>query len=393
MDKIIKFLLKIYSLFIIKNQKYIIFESAREFFDNAYALFLYIKKNYPQYKLKYIITTKEMKETAKIRGVDKKEFLNVNNKLALYRYSLKAKLIVFNYTNYWKKFKLTPKTRIVYTAHGEFPLKNCDEYYEFLFGEQENKIDASFRTEYDKEFLVKRYPVFQNHNAVVLGMPRNDAMFHTKVDKAYFLKTLGIEEGKNKSIILSMTTYRNAHAPDLLFFKDEFPIFLNAQEVLELDELLGRNNQVFIVKLHHSQDGVIIQKEFKNIKFITNQSLADLNLGINELYSIADALISDFSSAYFSYLSLDRKLGFALGDKEEYSVERGYTLDNWEDLLPGDKMYSKEELFNFLDNISNKADPYKEKRKEVRLKYTGDYKDQNCKSYTDYYLESKKEQE
>ena len=61
MNPVAKFLLKMYSLFVIKNQKYIIFESGRSFNDNAYALYQYVKKNFPEYKRKYLVTSKEMK--------------------------------------------------------------------------------------------------------------------------------------------------------------------------------------------------------------------------------------------------------------------------------------------------------------------------------------------
>ena len=390
MDKIIQFLLKIYASFIKKDDKYIIFESAREFFDNPYALYLYIKEHYPQYKLKYVVTTKEMKKSASIRGINKKELLNVNNKLALYRYSLKAKLIVFSYTNYWNKLKLSPKNTIVYAAHSEFPVKYCGEFYDFILKDSVNKVDVSFRTKHTKEVMHKIYPVFDKHNSVILGMPRNDIMFHSKINKAEFLKWLGYEE--NKTIILSMTTFRHAHEKIPNYFEQEFPICLNEQEVEELDKKLGENNEIFIIKLHHSQDGVIISNKYKNIKFLTNQDLALLDYSSHDLYSISDSLISDYSTSYLGYLVLDRKVGFILTDKAQYTKERGYTLENWEDMLPGDKMYSKEDFYKFLKDVKSPDDKYKEARKKVMLDYVGDYKDQNCKSYTDHYLKNKKGQ-
>ena len=386
MKKIFKFFLKIYSLFIKKSNDYIIFESAREFFDNPYALYLYIKKNFPQYKLKYIVTTKEMKKTAKIRGVDKKELLNVNNKLALYRYSLKAKLIVFSYTNYWKNLKLSPINKIVYAAHSEFPVKYCGNYYDFILKDSDNIVDVSFRTEHTKRVMHQIYPIFNKHNSVILGMPRSDVMFHSKIQKEEFLKSLGVENASDKTIILSMTTFRHEHVQNLDYFTQEFPICMSKNEVEEFDKKLGENNELFLIKLHHSQDGVIVTNEYKNIKFINNEDLALLDLSSHDLYSVADCLISDYSTSYLGFLSLDRKVGFILTDKEQYTKDRGYTLENWEDMLPGEKMYTKDDLYAFLKEIKNPEDKYKEARRKVKLDYTGDYKDQNCKSYTDYYL-------
>ena len=386
MNKLIKAFFKFYSLFIKKSHEYIIFESAREFYDNSYALYLYIKKNFPQYKLKYVTTCKEMRKSGKYRGVSKKEMINVKNKLQLYKYSLKAKVIFFSYTNYWRKLKLQESTRVVYTAHGEFPLKNCEAYYNFLFCPQENIIDITIRTEWSKKVLCERYPIFNNHRPIVLGMPRSDFMFNSKINKEDFLKSIGVKDYKDKKVILSMTTFRNAHAKIDDYFKDEYPLSLTREEVNELDDLLGRNNQVLLVKLHHSQDGVVIPEGFKNIYFLNNTILSSLNVSINELYSVTDSLLTDFSSSYMSFLSLDRKEGFILADKDKYTIDRGYSFDNLEDVLPGQKIYTKEDLISYFNNVNSDEDPYKEKRREIKLKFTGDYKDQNCKSFTDYYL-------
>ena len=54
-----------------------------------------------------------------------------------------------------------------------------------------------------------------------------------------------------------------------------------------------------------------------------------------------------------------------------------------------DGFYSKEELIEFFNNLPENDDPYKSARKDVREKFCGDYKDQNCKSYADVYFSDK----
>ena len=389
MNKLAKLLLKIYAKFVKKSHDYILFESEKEFYDNAYALFLYIKKNYPQYKLKYVVTSKEMKKSGKYRGVSKKEMINVYNKLQLYKYSLKAKVIFFSYNNYWKKLKIQEDTPLVFAAHGEFPLKNCKDYFDYILGKQENIVDVTVRTEFSRKTLTEKYPIFKNHRTVVLGMPRSDAMFSAKLTKEDFLKSIGVEDYKDKQIILSMTTFRNADMVVEDYFKDEFPLGFSRADVEEIDEVLGKNNQILLIKLHHAQHGVVIPNGFKNIHFITNQTLSFIDIGITELYTVADSLITDFSNSYLGYLALDRKEGFILADKEQYKKSRGFTLENPEDYLPGPKIYTKEDLISFFNNVNSPKDPFKDERKRIRLLLTGDYKDQNCKTFTDYYLETK----
>ena len=387
MSKIEKLFLKIYASFVKKEQTYLIFESADSFFDNAYALYLYIKKNFPEYKLLYVTASKEQEKSGPSHGVSKKEMINCRKKLKLYRYSLKAKCIFFSYENYWRKLKLQPETRVVYTAHGEFPVKDCTKYYNFLFGEpQENKLDIIVRTEYAKQIIDKKYPIFSKHNEVIAGMPRSDEMFHADLDKKFFLEKLGVKEFKDQSLIVSMTTFRHQDARGLSYFEEEFPINLNNEELAKLNDILCKNNQILLIKLHHCQDGVIIPPNMDNIYFVSNKFLVDLNISNNILYTICDSLITDYSSAYLSFLDLDRKVGFVLIDQDKYTSSRGYTLDNVEDMMPGDKMRTKEDLYKFFDDLASKNDPYKEQRRDVKLKFTGDYKDQNCKSYTDIYL-------
>ena len=383
--KLEKFLLKLFSLFVVKNQKYIVFESANDFYDNAYALCKYIKANYPQYKIKYLVTDKKMIPLAPSRGIEKKELLKASNKLKLYYYSLKAKAIFFSYNNYWKKLKLTEKTKLVFVTHGEFSLKNCKDYYDYICGPQENKVTFITRTEFTKKALQDKYPVLQNHDFLTFGMPRNDVMFNCSLNKEAILKSFGLKDYKNQDIILSMTTFRHENAPNLEYFKDEFPIKLNKEDLKELNSILIKNNQVLVIKLHHSQDGVIQPENLDNILFIRNNDILKNNTTINEFYALVSALITDFSNSFLGFLPLDRRIGFILADQEQYIKDRGFTLDNPEDFMPGEKMITKEDFFRFFNN-QNKKDEYKELRAEVRSKLAGNYKDQNCKEISDYFL-------
>ena len=384
MNPVLKFVLKFYSLFIKKEDTYLIFESAYNFYDNSFALYKYVKEHYPEYKLKYLVTTKEMKASGPINGVSKKEMLNVKNKLSLYKYSLKSKCIFFSHINYWRKFKLQPNTKIVYLNHGEFPIKDCGDYYDFLFSlPQENKLDIVMGTKHIDEVLSKRYPVLNNHNHVVVGAPRNDEMFHPNYTKEEFLNKIGM---KNGQLILSMTTFRNKEKANTDYFKEEYPVNLSKEELKEFDNKLKANNQVLLIKLHHSQTGVIYPKDLTNIIFLNNKQLEALNITIAQLYGISDCLMTDYSSAYLSYLNLDRPLGFILADKKAYDKSQGLTIDNVEEIMPGDKIYSKEELYKFFDTLKSGKDNYSHKRKEIRLQFSGDYSDHNAESVANYYL-------
>lgn len=78
-----------------------------------------------------------------------------------------------------------------------------------------------------------------------------------------------------------------------------------------------------------------------------------------------DVLITDYSSVYFDYQLLDRPIGFAIDDVEEYRRNRGFVFDNILDYMPGEKIYSFDELKTFFDHLHKGQDDYSEKRKKV----------------------------
>ena len=48
----------------------------------------------------------------------------------------------------------------------------------------------------------------------------------------------------------------------------------------------------------------------------------------------ADALITDYSSAYFDYMLLNRPIAFTVEDIEEYRKKRGFVFDNPFEYMP-----------------------------------------------------------
>ena len=74
---------------------------------------------------------------------------------------------------------------------------------------------------------------------------------------------------------------------------------------------------------------------------------------INELYIIADILITDYSSVFFDYAILGRPILFYMYDMEEYRDEmRGFYLDV--DKLPGPILKTERELVAAIRETSFK---------------------------------------
>lgn len=92
-----------------------------------------------------------------------------------------------------------------------------------------------------------------------------------------------------------------------------------------------------------------------------------------------DFLIADYSSVFLEYLLLDKPIGFAIPDYDEYKKKRGFIFENAQLYMPGYKMFKKHDLFDFLALIGAGIDEYKEERKAI-CDRIHQYKDgNNCK--------------
>ena len=83
------------------------------------------------------------------------------------------------------------------------------------------------------------------------------------------------------------------------------------------------------------------------------------------LFLSSAALLTDYSSAFFDYLLLDRPIGFTVDDFSAYQSDRGFVTDNPESLMAGAKLQDFPELLAFLKDICAGIDRYKAKRREI----------------------------
>ena len=176
-----------------------------------------------------------------------------------------------------------------------------------------------------------------------LGYPRNDFLYnYSQEDVQRVKETLGIKDN-NKKIILYAPTYRdNQHTSGVGYtYKTEVD-FDKLQQELEEDYII----------LFRGHWLVANNFDFEKYKgFVYNVSDYD---DINELYIIADMLVTDYSSVFFDYANLKRPIMFYMYDLEAYRDEiRGFYLDVEE--LPGPIIKTEEELINNIKKISGQS--------------------------------------
>ena len=87
-----------------------------------------------------------------------------------------------------------------------------------------------------------------------------------------------------------------------------------------------------------------------------------------------DALNSDYSSAAYDYMHLNRPIGFTMDDVDDYKL--GLIVDNPERLIGGKVIKNNVEFLEFIQEILDGKDTYKAKRNHV-FDIVFDYHDGN----------------
>lgn len=158
------------------------------------------------------------------------------------------------------------------------------------------------------------------------------------------------------------------------------PLISSREDLDLLNEILILHHIILVIKLHPFQDAHVIQcRDLSNIILIHNDLLAEKDIQVNELLCMADALISDYSSAAVDFLLLDRPMGFIVDDIEEYSSKRGFIFNNILEWLPGKCIFEKEDFIAFIEEIALGQDSHRQKRRQLRSRLH-QYSDRNnCK--------------
>ena len=115
------------------------------------------------------------------------------------------------------------------------------------------------------------------------------------------------------------------------------------------------------------QDKATIEKlekvKCENVIVLTAESVKRYGVDNYRLLKAADALISDYSSVAYSYILLNRPIAFVLTDASE--LKYGFSVENPEDYIVGDKINSLEDMLRFMDKVGKGVDEFGIQRKEL----------------------------
>lgn len=178
--------------------------------------------------------------------------------------------------------------------------------------------------------------IAKNTKFLLMGYPRNEIFF----DKEFSDNIKQEYNLQDKEIYIYMPTWRGT----VRGLETQVQLAYINYYLLEIDKNL-KENQIMYVNLHPFISRRINYRMFKHIKPFPKK------YETYQFLSIADCLITDYSSVFFDFAVTRKKIILFTYDKEEYLIDRGLYLDI--DKLPFVKTSKIEELISEL-NLTKK---------------------------------------
>lgn len=367
--------------YLIPVKKQVLLESAPEFSDNTYYLYLeMLKHNYQKkYKLIWLVTDDFINEKFKRSDIS---YFNINkkgfiNKLKL-QYLVNTSKYIITCNRFYKR--KTNRQIIIYLNHGQ-PLKDCSKL-KMNFGSCDASVTSS------KFFVEKNAQALNTHPSkfIIYAPPRNDGLFNKDKNAK---KIMGYNGNK---VIVWLPTFRNhmnGKRVDSSFNMPlGIPIIYNLNELEKLNEYLKENKIILVLKPHFVANLKDIKaKTYSNFKIIYNKDLDDLGLTLYELLSGSDALITDYSSVYYDYLITKKPIGLTLDDYEDYKKETGFAYP-YKEIMKGHYIYNIKDFYDFIDELIANKDTFKKERLEIIKKLNLDTDGNYSKKLFDYIVKT-----
>lgn len=257
--------------------------------------------------------------------------------------------------------KMRPEQRSFYLTHGAVGLKSIRSMDVHIPQSVDHILSPSDRW---GQVQAREYHEPSGERFVSLGLPYNDVLYtdepgdlHKITDKSY-----------NK-VFVWMPTFRKGGGFRRNDSETEqpygIPLVETEEDLQKIQTFLEQNNCLLIIKIHPMQDPSTLEKLHgsENIRVLTGQTVKQLGVENYRLIKDADAMISDYSSIMYSFLLLDRPMGFVLSDLKDYKL--GLCVDDPEKYLSGPKIYTFEDFFAFLTDVCNGKDAYAAHRREL----------------------------
>lgn len=353
-----KVLLKILFSFPFLKKNVIILENNPDFDGSPMKVERDLKKKFPEGKFLFVwAVDKHCAIHSQEKTVAFWGGLTLIDKIKKYFYLARAILIIDSNR---PVFKWNPKTIRIYTSHGG-SLKNCDKYMHSI-----GKVDyyltlSDYLANVDFEILKGR-SVSSREQILPIGLPLNDVIFED-----FDLYRCGLLKEKCYDKIIGwLPTFRQHKNNDQSISlenekKFSLPLFQSQADFDRIDAFLASKNTLLIVQLHPCQISLLPANSYGNILFITQEQKNQYGITNMNLLHCFDAMITDYSAAYYEFLLLNRPIGLTIDDYEEYAAKIGFYID-YKRLVQGERLSKIEDLETFINHVVTGNDVSREDR-------------------------------
>ena len=264
---------------------------------------------------------------------------------------------------------IRPETKVVQLWHGcgvikkigmsnagKADFKTLEDYKEFP---DYNKYDMVTIASEEFRWVFEEFMGLEKGDPVIqpIGVSRTDEFFDEEyIENCYAKLRENIPQSEGKKVILYAPTYRGLdpyrYAPDAL-------------DIGKFADALS-DDYILIIKQHQTlKDLPEIPEKYRD-KFAFDMTRGR-GMNINELMTVSDICISDYSSVVYEFALFERPIIFFTFDIDEYSDERGLYY-SYEQLAEGGPMFTtNDEMIDYIKNIDTRFD--KEKVKRYKEKY------------------------
>lgn len=178
-----------------------------------------------------------------------------------------------------------------------------------------------------------------------LGVCRTDEFFdYGYVEKCYKKLYKAIPAAKDKKVILYAPTYRGV---------DPHRVSPDQLDIEQFARELG-DDYILIMKHHQTVKTLPEIPESCRDKFAYDMTRGK-GMNINELMTIADVCITDYSSVAFEFSLFERPLLFFVYDLDEYIDNRGLYYD-FDEITPGPLCRTTGEMVDFIKSLKDGFD-------------------------------------
>ncbi|MDR2297354.1 MAG: CDP-glycerol glycerophosphotransferase family protein [Comamonas sp.] len=181
--------------------------------------------------------------------------------------------------------------------------------------------------------LTEGYDIHDIYSGVIAetGYPRIDRSICVDENKKILIKKrLGLEEGL--PVVLYAPTWRGTLTGGANF---------DVERLKSDIEILNNLKCNFLFRGHHMLENILTEQS------LGNRFVVPADIDTNDLLSVVDLLITDYSSIFFDFLPLNRPIVFYAYDMEEYIRERGLYFSMSE--MPGELCF---EISDVVENIN-----------------------------------------